>query len=269
MTEPEDLLRSGQLDAALAALQAKVRAQPADSKLRVFLFQLLCVLGEWDRARAQLKVLSELDAGALALVHVYGSAITCEVLRREVFAGARTPLVLGEPLSWVALLLEALAVAAKGQERAATTLRKKAFDEAAAVPGSIDGEAFAWIADADSRLGPLCEAVVEGRYYWIPFERIKTLTVDEPADLRDRVWMPVHVLLTNGGEVAALVPTRYPGSESDKDDLIKLARKTTWDEIAPDTVHGRGQRMFTTDVGEHALMTVRRIELGVAEAESG
>ena len=90
-------------------LQTEVRKDPGNAKLRVFLFQLLCVLGDWDRARDQLKVLADLDAGSLALVHVYGAAVSCEELRRDVFAGARTPLVLGEPLPWLALLFQALA----------------------------------------------------------------------------------------------------------------------------------------------------------------
>ena len=95
---PEELLREGKPDAAVAALQRRVRSEPANPKLRVFLFQFLCVLGDWERARAQLKTLGELDAGSLPLVHLYGAAITCELLRREVFAGARTPVMLGEPL---------------------------------------------------------------------------------------------------------------------------------------------------------------------------
>jgi type VI secretion system protein ImpE len=261
MTDPEQLLRQGQLEAALAALQAQVRGEPANPRLRVFLFQLLCVLGEWERARTQLKVLAELDAGSLALVQVYGTAISCELLRHDVFAGARTPLILGEPLPWVALLMEALAVEVKGKPAEAATLRAQAFDEAPAMRGSLNGEAFAWIADGDSRLGPVCEAIVDGRYYWIPFERMATLVFDKPDDLRDYVWMPAHLELANGGEVAALMPTRYPGSESDKDELIRFGRKTTWDEIGPETFHGRGQRMFATDTGEHAIMGVERIEL--------
>ena len=32
----------------------------------------------------------------------------------------------------------------------------------------IDGKAFAWMADADMRLGPVLEAVINGRYYWVP-----------------------------------------------------------------------------------------------------
>jgi type VI secretion system protein ImpE len=48
--------------------------------------------------------------------------------------------------------------------------------------------------------------------------------------------------------------------------MIRLGRKTEWDEVAPDTFHGRGQRMFATAGGEYALLSVRHIELGGAEA---
>ncbi|PYN25432.1 MAG: virulence protein SciE type [Candidatus Rokuibacteriota bacterium] len=262
----EQSLREGRVEQALTELQDQVRKAPDNAEYRVFLFQLLCVLGDWDRARAQLKVLGELSVGSLPLVHVYGAAITCELLRREVFAGARTPLVLGEPLPWVALLFQALSVAAQGRAAEATALRSEALEKANAVPGTIDGQAFEWIADGDSRLGPVCEAIVDGRYYWVPFERLRSVTLEAPADLRDVLWMPAKLGLANGGEATALIPARYPGSEADGDGLIRLSRKTEWDEVAPDTFHGRGQRMFATAEGEHALLSVRRIELGGAEA---
>ena len=102
----EQSLREGRVEEALAELQNHVRTAPDNAEYRVFLFQLLCVLGDWERARAQLKVLGELSPVSAPLVHVYGTAITCELLRREVFAGAKTPLILGEPLPWVALLLQ-------------------------------------------------------------------------------------------------------------------------------------------------------------------
>ena len=243
-----------------------MRSEPADPKLRVFLFQLLSVLGQWEKARDQLKALAELDVGSFPLVHLYGAAITCELFRREVFAGARTPVMLGEPLPWLALLLQALAAEAEGKRTEATTIRADALEQARTVAGTVDGEAFEWIADADSRLGPVCEAVIDGRYYWVPFERLRSVALEPPSDLRDVLWMPAHLGLDNGGEAAALIPARYPGSESDPDGLIRLARKTEWDEVAPHTFHGRGQRMFATDSNEYPLLNVRRIELHSAGA---
>jgi type VI secretion system protein ImpE len=262
----EQTLRDGRVEEALAELQAEVRKAPDNAEYRVFLFQLLCVMGDWERARAQLKVLGELSAGSLPLVHLYGAAISCELLRAEVFAGVKTPLVLGEPLPWLARLFQALSVSAQGRGAEAAGLRGEALEQAAAVAGIIDDVPFEWIADADSRLGPVCEAIVDGRYYWVPFERIRSIRLEPPADLRDVVWMPAKLGLTNGGEASALIPARYPGSESDPNGLIRLSRKTEWDEAAPDTFHGRGQRMFATNEGEYALLSVRRIELGGAEA---
>jgi type VI secretion system protein ImpE len=258
---PEELLHQGDPEAALVALQDRVRAQPSVAKLRVFLFQLLCILGQWERARTQLKVLSDLDASTLAMVNVYGRALSCETLREEVFAGRRTPLILGEPLAWVAALVEALDLESKGEYTQACEVRANALEHAVAVPGSIDGAAFEWIADADPRLGPVCEMLIDGKYYWVPFERIELITIEKPEDLRDLVWLPANVRLTNSGEWAALIPVRYPGSESDSDGAVRLARKTVWNEISSELYHGRGLRVFATDQGEYPLAGTSRIEL--------
>jgi type VI secretion system protein ImpE len=261
---PETLLQRGDPAGALAALQSRVRDEPADPAQRVFLFQLLCVQGEWERARDQLRVITELQPTALPLAHVYGAAIACEVLRRDVFTGVRTPLVMGEPPPWLGGLLQALAADAQRCPADAQALRARALEDGRAVPGSVDGHAFDWIADADSRLGPVCEAIVEGRYYWIPFERIRSLTLEGPSDLRDVVWMPARLRLETSVEVAALLPARYPGSEVDPDGAIRLGRKTAWDEVAPTTYHGRGQRMLATDADEYSLLDLRTIELAGA-----
>jgi len=243
-----------------------VRGEPANPELRVFLFQLLCVQGDWERARDQLRVVAELEGAALPLAHVYGSAIACEALRREVFAGTRTPLVMGEPLSWLALILQALSAESQGRADDAATLRAQALEEAQAVPGTIDDKAFEWIADADSRIGPVCEAIIEGRYYWVPFERISSLVLEAPVDLRDVIWIPAQIRLTNAGELSALLPARYPGSESHAEGAVRLGRKTQWNEVAPGVFHGVGQRMLATDAGEFSLLDVRRIELTGAGA---
>src|SRR5262245_27155736 len=102
----EQSLKNGDPAAALARLQEQVRATPGDARLRIFLFQLLCVLGQWDRALNQLKVACELDAGALAMAQTYGDAVRCEAIRREVFEGRKSPMVFGEPEQWLALLIE-------------------------------------------------------------------------------------------------------------------------------------------------------------------
>jgi type VI secretion system protein ImpE len=101
--------------------------------------------------------------------------------------------------------------------------------------------------------------VINGRYYWVPFSRLSGVTVEEPEDLRDMVWMPAQLQFENGGESVALIPTRYPGSEASDDGLIALARKTVWQEVAPDTHYGLGQRVIATDALELPLLELRTL----------
>lgn len=266
----EEFLKAGNTAGSLASLAEQVRAKPGDSKARVFLAQLLCVLGQWERALNQLNIAAELDALAVPMKQVYGEAIRCEGLRADVFAGRRTPMVFGQPDEWLALLIESLLQSGQGQDPAAArTLRQRAFDSAPATSGQLDGQAFEWIADADMRLGPVLEAYVNGRYYWVPFARLSKVTIEPPEDLRDCVWTPANLIFSNGGEALALIPTRYPGSERATEGALQLARRTEWSEPEPGQWTGLGQRMLSTDAGERALMDVREIALGVSGMPAG
>jgi type VI secretion system protein ImpE len=259
MTLSAELLQAADPAGALKALSDEVRAKPGDSKLRVFMAQLLCVLGQWERALNQLDVAAELDALAVPMKQVYGEAIRCEGLRAEVFAGTRTPMVFGQPDEWLALLIESLLRQGRGEAAMAEDLRQRAFDAAPASAGTLDGQPFEWLADADMRLGPVLEAYVNGRYYWVPFARLAHVKLEPPEDLRDGVWLPAHLQFENGGETLALVPTRYEGTEKSSDGALQLARKTEWRELRPEVWAGLGQRMWSSDAGEHALMDVREI----------
>jgi len=257
-------LAAGRAREALAALQSDVRARPADAKLRVFLFQLLCVLGQWPRAATQLEVCGELDASTLAMVNTYREALKCELVREAVFAGKTTPMVFGEPQAWVAWLVEALQADVRGDRNGATKLRAEALDMAPANAGSVNGQRFEWIADADSRLGPVLEAIVNGRYCWIPFGALSKVHMQAPEDLRDFVWAPAQLEFPNGGSSVALVPTRYCASLDAASNAELLARTTEWDELAPDQYAGRGQRVLATSADELGLLELRELEIDLA-----
>jgi type VI secretion system protein ImpE len=260
---PQELIRDGKLAGALIALQDLVRKDASNAKYRIFLFQLLCVMGQWKRSLTQLNVAGELDASTLPMVQTYREAIQCEALRADIFNAGRAPLIFGEPQAWVGTLLEALKAEAAGEPGRAAAARAQAFDAAPANGGSIDGQRFEWIADADPRLGPALEAIVNGRYFWIPMQRISRIELDAPIDLRDTVWTPVSFTWTNGAQTVGLVPTRYNDTVSSGDAALLMARRTEWIEDGPLRGHGLGQRMLATDAGDYALMDVRVIEFDV------
>ena len=119
------------------------------------------------------------------------------------------------------------------------------------------------------RLGPVCEAIINGRYYWVPFSRVATIQLEPPADLRDLVWMPAHFEFVNGGQAVGVIPTRYAGSEGSDDSHVALGRKTVWQEPIPEVFVGLGQRVLATDGGEHPLMEIRAIVIDGAETVAG
>jgi type VI secretion system protein ImpE len=261
---PEIALKEGRLDEALQLLVQEVRSHPSDVRRRIFLFQLLALRGEWERSQTQLNVVGELDPVNSLMVTAYSALLRSEAARKAVFEGSQTPVIVGEPEAWVAMLLQALKLDAQGKHAEAAPLRAQALEQAETSAGTLDGKSFEWIADADPRFGPCLEVVLEGGYAWVPFSRIQLLKFDAPEDLRDKIWAPVQITWRNGGQAIGFVPTRYPGSEQFGDDDLTLARKTDWVAMTEDAYVGRGQRMLATDADEFSLLDVRSIEFAVS-----
>jgi type VI secretion system protein ImpE len=200
-----------------------------------------------------------MDAGALPMVRTYQRAIACERLRESVFAGEHSPLLFGDPQPWMAMLAQAASLHGKGHFAQSADLRAQALESAPESSGTLNGSKFAWLADGDSRLGPVFEVLLNGNYYWVPIHRVSKVTIEAPSDVRDFVWTPATFMWTNGGEADGLIPTRYPGSEKSDDAGVRLGRKTLWTERGENVYEGSGQRMLVTDSAETGLLEVREI----------
>src|ERR1700738_4838937 len=135
LSAAEEKLRAGELSACLTDLQGEVRRNPAEPRPRIFLAQLLMVLGEWDRALTQLNVIAEMDAGAIPIARPYTAAIQCERLRASILRGERSPLIFGDPEPWLALVVQGLAALSAGRPEQADAIRAGGFGAAHATLG--------------------------------------------------------------------------------------------------------------------------------------
>lgn len=272
-----ELLQSGDLGSSLSEAMEAVRADAGNAKARIALFQLMCLNGDWEKARRQLYVLKDMDAGTIPMFETYDPVIQCEMFREAVFDGERSPLLFGEPRDWLATLCQALPHFAAGRLEQGLEMQARAFEQAPASSGRITsgehegGQSFEWIADADGRLGPVLEVFLKGHYYWVPMEHVRVLRIDQPEDLRDLVWTPAQFQWANGGQAVGFIPTRYPGTEHATDDRLRLSRMTEWlgspaavgeDEDSLQT--GLGQRLLVTDEGDYPLLGIREITIGSA-----
>lgn len=269
MNPIHELLQAGDLAASLNESMQAVRADAGNVKHRIALFQLLCLTGDWEKARRQLYVLKDMSADTILMFETYDPVIQCEMFRQAVFRGQRSPLFFGEPRDWLATLSSALPKFAAGQIEEGLDLQARAFDEAPESSGSVNGEPFEWIADADSRLGPVVEAFLKGRYYWVPIEQISLIRIDEPEDLRDLVWSPAQFQWKNGGQAVGFIPTRYPGTEQAEDDRLRLSRMTDWVGDEEGLQIGLGQRLLATDSHDYPLLGIRELRIGALIEGSG
>jgi len=253
-------LKEGRLEESLAALMDAIRQKPEDNSLRVFLFQLAAVLGQWDRCLTQLRLVETLDPETEWLGKAFQQVVQAEFVRSQVFAGKLAPLLFGEPEEWMGWFIQALKLTNDGSLAEAKALRDRALECAPANPGTVDGRPFEWIMDADPRLGPFLEVIIGGSYYWAPFSRIRHIRAEPPKDLRDLVWMAASFTWSNGGEATGHIPVRYPGTELQACNELKLARRTDWVSQSDGSQTGLGQRLLATENEDIPLLELRHLE---------
>jgi type VI secretion system protein ImpE len=255
-------IRTDRVAEEISAVQARLRAAPDDGKARETLFHLYCLTGQWDRARVQLRALADHNKGAKKLGPLYETLLQAEQQRQLVLAGKAKPTIFGEPEEWVAWQVRVLELLARNEGQSAMEFRDKAWNAAPDSPGAINGEAFDWIADADARLGPVLEVIVDGLYYWVPFIRIQSITLEEPKTLGDLVWARAVFQWRGGVGANGHIPVRYNGSEIASDGDIQFAKKTEWSERPDGWSFGAGQRLFITSQPdkEYPILGVKKIE---------
>lgn len=263
MTPSEEIqqcLKAGNLTAAIAANKAAIRKAPIDGELRFMLFQTLSLVGDWEGASNQLVAYSELVGRQSPLPILFNDVIRAEVRRKHVFLGEEQPLIFGEPPDWMSYMVQSLSHASKGEYVEAAELRTQAMERVPAASGTINGASFEWLMDGDSRVSPFFEVIIHGSYYWIPHARVRSVTIEPPAQARDVIWAASTLTLENEGVISAFIPVRYPGAGSWKSDALKLARQTEWEVPHEGFYLGLGQRVLMTSDAELPLLEIRQIE---------
>ena len=153
---PKSFIKRGKSRTRYKQLAAELRNDPTDVRRRTFLFELLCFMGELDRAEKQLDILSDISKEAGMGTLIYRSAFQAERLRREMFEKKAFPQTTAEPVTQVIL----------------------------------NGAAFETIEDADPRIGPRLEVYAAGSYLWLPLAHIASIRMEAPKRVRDLIWIP-------------------------------------------------------------------------------
>lgn len=232
-----ELYQAGRLDEAIVALGTSLRSDPTDTRRRTFLFELLCFAGEYDRAEKHLDVLAssgkEADMGAL----LYRSALHAERVRQGMFRDGETPPGAPAPRT---------------------------------VAGTLNGQPFESLTDADPRVGARLEIFAAGQYTWLPLEHIESVRMEAPSRLRDLLWAPAIVRTgptfsgLDLGEV--LIPVLTPLAWRHPDPSVRLGRMTDWARSDSGVEVPVGQRLLLVDGEEFPILEVRELVIASANA---
>ena len=264
-TTAEQYFRAGELVRAVEAQVAAVKAHPTASEERFFLFVLLAFAGDYERAEKQLEAYSAGGEVAHRAALWLQQLLEAERQRARCFAGEGHPLLPDPAPSYLDGPLRATELLAGGKHEDASRELESAAPAIPGCHGTQDGASFIELRDCDDVLGPLCEVYAQGRYLWIPFERIRRLSLRAPAGVLDLLWVSAEIEEHDGRVAKVQLPALYPGSAEHESEAVRLGRSTEWRDDAG-IVRGVGQKMllFADDDGEREvpLLEIRELVFG-------
>ncbi len=263
-----ELLTTGNLTQAIEQAQQDVRSRPLDSACRMLLFELLCFVGQWDRAALQLETLeqlADLAAGDLALCR---ELLSAQGERQRFLSAGRPPRFLIDPPPTVATTLDAWDRLRAGEVAEAAGRLDRAEAERVPPRGRLGEARFEDFRDTDDALAAVLEAFARGVYYWVPWEDIQFLDVQPPRCLRDLLWAKARIVLAQGilGEI--YVPCLYADSAAHSDDLIRLGRKTDWVDAGCGLSRGVGLKTFLADDAFRTIFELQDLHFDAPAASS-
>jgi len=260
MKTAKEMLEAGDLRGAIAALTDEVKKNPTDTPRRIFLFELLCFAGEWDRAEKQIDVIGQQSPEAALGVLAYRNNLTAERERARLFATGAAPHFLTEPPAYIDQHVEAIRHLSAGEAASARELLDRAEEERPALSGKWNGEAFEDFRDYDDFVGPVLELIVKDQYAWLPFEQIRRVEIEAPRKLRDLVWAPARIEAADQTVGEVFVPALYARSSEHASDAVRLGRETQWEPAGDGLVAGAGLRLFLTGDVERPVLETRLLE---------
>ena len=256
------LYSSGKLAEAVTAAISDVKGKPADVGARLFLAELLCFQGDWERAEKQLDAAAKQsqDDGFFALL--IRQLIRGEILREQVFTEGRPPQLVGELPPDAKLQLEICTELRNHQSTA--ELVEAAQEARLPIAGKCNDQAFDDIRDLDDRMAGILEVITAtGKYYWVPWKSVRTLEISKPERPVDLIWRKASIDVENGPEGDVFIPVRYPCPNAEGwDDQLRLGRATTWAGEGTGAVIGLGQKMIL--VGDETKSSLEIDTLAIA-----
>src|SRR5439155_24520554 len=128
------------------------------------------------------------------------------------------------------------------------------------VRGTCDGQPFTDLRDLDDLTAPVFEVLTSnGKYYWVPVERVERVEFRPPARPRDLLWQRAHMVVRGGPDGEVYLPTLYAGSHAEADENLALGRATDWRGGNGEPTRGVGQRNLLVGDDCRAVLELKEL----------
>ncbi len=239
----------GNLNDAIAQALSEVRDNPSSAVHRAFLAELLCFAQDYERADKQLATLGSIDPQTTLTTSIWRQLIAAAQIRHDVFHKNGSPELIDQPTEDIKTALRNMIDIKEGSFTQLED-REQTY--------TINGQDVTQWRDLDDTSSYILEVLgSNGKYFWVDFAQVTELVFSPPQRAIDLLWRKASLVLTSGSEGEVFIPTIYPYTPKEQDDLM-LGRATDWIENnEAKYVRGIGQRTWL--VGEDAL-TIMEIE---------
>ncbi len=260
MNEAKTQLDAGNLSGAVEAALSVVKKNPTDVKARIFLFELACFTGEWERAEKQLDVIGMQDTNAMIGSLIFRQNLKAERDRLKLFSDSLKPEFIMSPPDYVVGLLMANNRLREGNAAEARKLLDEVEEQRPAFSCKINGEEASDFRDYNDLTNCIFEVIVKDTYVWLPMEHVEKIEFIAPKSLRDLFWIQAKVETINGTNGEMFFPALYANSFKSDNDQIRLGRMTDWRDAGEEIFIGEGMRMFWSDGKDKPILELNEIE---------
>ncbi len=263
-----ELYQAGQLDEAIAAATEEVKHHPTDINRRGFLAELLCFAGQWERADKQLDLVGHQDPQAALGAGLLRHLVRAEQARQQFYSEGHLPEFLESPSARHRLHLEASIRVREGQLAEAAEMLARAEGDRPHVSGTVNDRPVDDVRDLDDLTASLFEVLTaNGKFYWIPVERVESIEFRDPIRPRDLLWRSARLVVRGGLDGEVYFPAIYAGSHAHADEQLRLGRRTEWEGGEGAPTRGIGQRMFLAGDEAVGILDLKKVAIDAPQAE--
>jgi type VI secretion system protein ImpE len=258
----KEYYQAGQLAEAISAASEEVRQHPQEVSPRGLLCELLCFAGELQRADLQLDALAHQDPQSQLGIVMFRQLVRAALARQQFYGEGRLPEFLDPPSPRLRRHLEASICLREGHSDQAAALLAEAERQRPELTGTCNRQPFTGLRDLDDLTSSFFEVLTSnGKYYWIPMERVEQIEFCRPQRPRDLLWRPAHISVSDGPTGDVFLPALYAGSHGDADERVRLGRLTDWRGGDGGPSRGVGQRIFLVGEQDRSILELEEITI--------